>query len=245
MKGNRGPSSDERADALEEEMMARLPPPADVPHLRRGTGVLFGGDTPGGQSPPLALLAPMPKRPTLVDFFRLRFMPNTVTHMLQSATDALAKGEPEDIVFACLVHDLAVNLVKVDHGYWGAQMLEPYVSRKVSWAIRYHQALRFFPDRSVGYEYPQKYVEIFGPDYEPEPYVKAASREARRHKWYMAARMITVHDLYAFDREAQLPLEPFVDVIGRHFRQPKEGLGLDNSPSAHMWRTMMWPTRFL
>ena len=26
---------------------------------------------------------------------------------------------------------------------------------------------------------------------------------------------------------------------------PKEGLGWDNSPSAHMWRTIMWPTRFL
>jgi hypothetical protein len=40
-------------------------------------------------------------------------------------------------------------------------------------------------------------------------------------------------------------LDDFVDIIGRHFRQPKEGLGLDSSPSAHMWRTMMWPTRFL
>jgi hypothetical protein len=43
----------------------------------------------------------------------------------------------------------------------------------------------------------------------------------------------------------QVNLDDFVDIIGRNFKQPKEGLGLDNSPSAHMWRTMMWPTRFL
>jgi hypothetical protein len=33
--------------------------------------------------------------------------------------------------------------------------------------------------------------------------------------------------------------------IGRNFKQPKEGLGFDTSPSAHMWRTLNWPTRFL
>lgn len=40
-------------------------------------------------------LAPMPERPTLADFFMLRFAPRTVTHLLQSATDALRKGQPE------------------------------------------------------------------------------------------------------------------------------------------------------
>jgi hypothetical protein len=32
-----------------------------------------------------------------------------------------------------------------------------------------------------------------------------------------------------------------LDVIGRHFRQPREGLGNDNSPNAHMWRTLANP----
>jgi hypothetical protein len=31
------------------------------------------------------------------------------------------------------------------------------------------------------------------------------------------------------------------DFIGRHFKQPKEGLGNDGSPSAHMWRTLINP----
>jgi hypothetical protein len=120
-------------------------------------------------------------------------------------------------------------------------MLAPYVSEKISWAIRYHQALRFYPDPSVGYEYPEMYNRIFGKDYVPPPYIKKAYDEARNHKWYMEARMVTVHDLYSFDPNMKVSLDPFIDIIGRHFKQPKEGLGYDNSPVAHMWRTMIFP----
>jgi predicted HD phosphohydrolase len=230
-------TADERADALEERLMKELHQPA----VRRGTGVLFGGLTPSGAPIEIEPLAPMPRNPTLVDFFRLRFMPHTVTHLLQSASDALAKGEPEDTVLACLLHDIAINLLKVDHGYWAAQMLEPYVPENVSWAIRHHQALRFFADPSAGYEYPQRYVQIFGEGYQPEPYIREAYEQARRHKWYMQARMITVHDLYAFDPDRKVSLDPFIDLIGRRFRQPKEGLGFDGSPVAHMWRSLIYP----
>jgi hypothetical protein len=168
-------SPDALADTVEEWLMAQLPAPEP---MRPGAGLLFGGATPLGGPTPVAELSPMPRRPTLVDFFRLRFVPMTVSHMLQSAADAQRKGAPEEIVFACLVHDLAMNLVKVDHGYWTAQMLEPYVSGKVTWAIRHHQALRFFADKAAGYEYPDSYVRIFGKGYVPEPYIKAAYRAA-------------------------------------------------------------------
>jgi hypothetical protein len=84
-------------------------------------------------------------------------------------------------------------------------------------------------------------VEIFGEAYQPEPYIRAAYEEARKHKWYGEARMITVHDLYAFDKEMKVSLDPFVDIIGRGFKQPKEGLGFDGSPVAHMWRSLMYP----
>jgi hypothetical protein len=39
--------------------------------------------------------------------------------------------------------------------------------------------------------------------------------------------------------------DEFEDVVGRNFRQPREGLGFDGSPAAHMWRTMIWPNNFL
>jgi predicted HD phosphohydrolase len=239
--------SEAKAEALEHYMMDKLdeavageqvapaPPEATI---RRGAGSLFGPQGPAGDRK-MATLAPMPEKPTLVDFFNLRFAP--ANHVLQSATRALKTGMTEEIILACLLHDVVLNLVKVDHGWWGAQMLEPYVPEKVSWAIRYHQALRFYPDPSVGYEYPEQYVRIFGKDYEPQPHIKAAYDYARNHKWYMEARLITVNDLYAFDPNAKPSLDPFIDIIGRHFKQPKEGLGNDGSPTAHMWRTMMFP----
>jgi hypothetical protein len=61
----------------------------------------------------------------------------------------------------------------------------------------------------------------------------------------MTARMITVHDIYSFDPDVVVELDEFTDIIGRNFRQPEEGLGWDSSPSAHMWRTLIRPTRYL
>ena len=189
-------------------------------------------------------LPPMPERPTLFDFFRLRFGPSN--HLLQSARLAQKNGVGEKIVLACLLHDIAnIGFIRGDHGYWGAQLVEPYVDEEVSWAIRYHQALRFFPDESVGYGYPESYIKLFGPDYRPDGYIERDYRHARDHKWYMTARLLTVNDLYAFDPDVRVQLEEFTDIVGRNFRQPKEGLGFDASPSAHMWRTIMWPTKFL
>ena len=57
----------------------------------------------------------------------------------------------------------------------------------------------------------------------------------------MEPRLVTVNDLYAFDPNAKVSIDPFEDIIGRHFKTPKAGLGNDNSPSAHMWRTLANP----
>ena len=186
----------------------------------------------------------MPEKPTLMDFFKLRFGPTQ--HLLQSARLAQRNGLPEKLVLACLVHDIAIaGFIRGDHGYWAAQLVEPYVDEEVAWAIRYHQALRFFPDESVGYSYPKLYLELFGEDYVPDPYIQRDYQYARNHTWYMSARQICVNDLYAFDPDVRVELDEFTDVVGRHFRQPAEGLGFDDSPSAHMWRTIMWPTKYL
>jgi hypothetical protein len=189
-------------------------------------------------------LAPMPERPTLLDFFKYRFGP--AAHLLQSAALARKAGHEEKVVLACLLHDIGnIGFIRADHGYWGAQLLEPYVDEEVSWAIRAHQVLRFYPDEAVGYSYPARYIELFGADYKPEPHIERAYRRIRDHKWYMTARLITVNDIYSFDPNAVVSMDEFVDIIGRNFRQPEEGLGFDHSPSAHMWRTINWPNRFL
>lgn len=231
------------ADELEHEMMqsAGSSAQAEAPAkrrraVRRGAGGIFNAE----RRPELAEL---PERPALIDFFERRFGDGIVKHCLRSAQHALDDGQDEIHVMAALVHDTVLALMSADHGYWGADLLAPYVDERISWGIRYHQALRFFPDESVGYEYPELYVRMFGADFEPEEYVKEAYQTARKHKWYMHARMITVNDTYGFDKSVHPELETFVDIIGRNFRQPAEGLGYDGSPSAHMWRTLINPDR--
>ena len=138
----------------ERDPRALLPRPPD-----QGKRYLMGHDP---------RLPRMPDKPTLFDFFRYRFGP--AAHLLQSARLAQKNGTSEQIVLACLLHDIATSgFIRADHGYWAAQLVEPYVDAEVSFAIRYHQVLRFYPDESVGYRYPDSYVRLFGPDFKPEP----------------------------------------------------------------------------
>jgi hypothetical protein len=245
-----------KADALEDHMsrmldqalsagpgnlpkIQKFPTAAQVEALiptrtfRRGVGNLFA------QATNVKILETMPPRPTLLDFFRLRFAP--ANHVLQSAALAMKNGMSEEIILACLLHDTAQALMKTDHGWWAAQIYEPYVSEQVAFAIRYHQTLRYYPDPEVGYEYPDLYRLLFGEDYQPPEYIQNTYKWLRKHKWYMLPRWVTVNDLYAFDPHKSVSIEPFIDIIGRHFRQPQEGLGFDSSPVAHMWRSMARP----
>ena len=185
-------------------------------------------------------LPPMPANPTLVDFFNLRFM-STANHVLQSANLAMKNGMSEEIILACLLHDVVQELIRTDHGWWGAQLFEPYVPEKVTFAIRYHQTLRYYADPSVGYEYPELYKELFGVDYVPPDYIQETYKMVRKHPWYMEPRLVALNDLYSFDPNVVVTIEPFLDIIGRHFKQPKEGLGNDGSAVAHMWRTIIRP----
>jgi hypothetical protein len=205
----------------------------------RDPGTVFMmGDNPA--------LPTMPDRPTLKDFFQLRFSKIGAAHLLQSARVARERGLPEKVITACLLHDIAIaGLLSANHGYWGAQLVAPYVDEEIAWAIEKHEALRYFPDESVGYTYPQAYIDYFGPDYRPPGYLRREHDAARRHRWYMTSRLITINDIYSFDPQAAVDFGEFEDVVGRNFRQPEEGLGIDGSPVAHMWRTMIWPNNFL
>src|SRR5262245_61748700 len=117
-----GMSHEARADALEDyaihtldeavaQIQARLnngrPTPVRLPtaaeveaHIdgspnRRGVGNLF---VPSATRP-IGRLEAMPKRPTLADFFKLRFEP--ANHVLQSATRAMTTGMTEEVILAC------------------------------------------------------------------------------------------------------------------------------------------------
>lgn len=205
----------------------------------RDTGAVFMM----GQNPELCV---MPERPKLLDFFHFRFSDIAYMHLLQSAKLALDGGQDEKVVVACLLHDIANGaLLRSDHGYWGAQMIAPYVSEEIAWAVQQHQALRYFADESVGFKYPDSYNQFFGSDYKPPEYLCKAHEQARNHRWYMTSRLITVYDIYSFQDGWDIDPDQFTDIIGRHFKEPEEGLGFDNSPAAHMWRSMIWPHNFL
>src|SRR6201981_3387724 len=218
---NDAPTLSQRADALEAEMSRELdyiviksrlysmaegdmgPAPnagalmAKTPNAR----VLMGDDR---------RLPPMPEKPTLMDFFKCRFGP--AAHLLQSARHAVNAGLPENMVLACLLHDIStIGFIRGDHGYWGAQLVEPYVDEEVTWAIRAHQVLRFYPDPSVGHQYPEAYVQFFGADFQPEPYIEAAYKKMRAHRFYMTARLITLNDVYAFDPNLKVDIDEFAD----------------------------------
>jgi hypothetical protein len=248
-------SSEAKAEALESYMMQQLNnPPAANPSkkfpkaadieaqietrsYRRGVGNIFLNTQPNGK---VKKLTPMPAKPTFLDFFKLR-MEQTSNHVLQSANRAMKTGMTEEIILACLLHDTVHALIKTDHGYWGAQLYAPYVSEKVAFAIRYHQALRFYEDKEAGYEYPDLYRNMFGEDYVPLPHIQADYKMLKNHKWYMEPRLVTVNDLYAFEPGVVVTIDPFIDIIAKHFKNPKEGLGNDNSPVAHMWRAVAMP----
>jgi hypothetical protein len=216
------------APDIESELFAQLKP---------GT-VFMMGDNPA--------LPRMPPKPRLLDFFKSRLTDLTYRHLLTSAKRAMDAGQDEKIVLACLLHDISNGcLIRTDHGYWGAQMIAPYVDEEIAWAVQQHQALRYFADESVGYRYPDSYVKFFGEDYVPPDYIRAAAASAKRHRWYMSARLITLYDIYFFDTAQIVQPDIFEDIIGRHFREPEEGLGFDGSGVAHMWRTAIWPNNAL
>ena len=108
------------------------------------------------------------------------------------------------------------------------------------------------PDRLTNDRGEDVYVGYFrlAPDYHPLAWVARIDDESRVADITalvrgLAPRSIvrvdTVNDLYAFEPGVVLSIDPFLDIIGRHFKQPKEGLGNDGSPVAHMWRTIAMP----
>jgi hypothetical protein len=238
-------------DAVDRRRRIIMPPAAAVmgtpasghqgallAEARHPDTIFMMGDNPA--------LPKMPTCPTLKDFFLLRFGKIPRTHLLQSARVARENGLEEKVLMACLLHDIAIaGLLSANHGYWGAQMVRPYVDEEVSWAIEKHEALRYFADASVGYTYPDAYIDYFGPDYNPPDYVRREAAAARHHRWYMTSRLVTINDIYSFDPNVVVEFDEFEDLVGRNFRQPREGLGFDGSAVAHMWRTMIWPNNFL
>ena len=163
--------------------------------FRRGPGqTLLMGEDPR--------LPAMPDAPTLTDFFKCRFAKAWPyqQHLLQSANLAQENGLPEKMVLGCLLHDIAVaGFIRSDHGYWGAQMIAPYVDEEVSWAVRMHQCMRFFADEAAGYPYPEMYNEMFGSFFPRAIFaIQGCSLQSTEFPTYLAAHALNVFGPFLF-----------------------------------------------
>src|SRR6266850_986983 len=171
----------QRADALEEQMSRELDyiviksrlysmaegdmspaPNAGALMAKNPNARVLMGDDPR--------LPPMPEKPTLIDFFKYRFGP--AAHLLQSAKHAVNAGLPENMVLACLFHDIStLGFIRADY------RPDPYVEedyqrmRNHKWymsgrMITVHDIYSFDPDAVVELE---EFTDVIGRNFrQPE-----------------------------------------------------------------------------
>ena len=65
-------------------------------------------------------------------------------HSLQSATRAFKNKESEEMVVACLLHDIGDELAPLNHSEYAATILKPYVSEKTHWIIEKHGEFQMY-----------------------------------------------------------------------------------------------------
>ena len=119
-------------------------------------------------------------------------------HSLQTATRALNDKASEEMIVACLLHDIGDELAPLNHAECAAAILKPYVSEKTAWIVEKHGIFQMYyyahhlgfnkneRDKYKGHKYYpataefcEKWDQIsFDPNYkslllkEFEPYVK-------------------------------------------------------------------------
>ena len=65
-------------------------------------------------------------------------------HSLQSATRAYKNNESEEMIVACLLHDIGDELAPLNHSEYAATVLKPYVSEKTHWIIEKHGEFQMY-----------------------------------------------------------------------------------------------------
>ena len=65
-------------------------------------------------------------------------------HSLQTATRALNEKASDEMVVACLLHDIGDELAPLNHAECAATILKPYVSEKTHWIIEKHGIFQMY-----------------------------------------------------------------------------------------------------
>ena len=65
-------------------------------------------------------------------------------HSLQTATRALNEKNSDEMIVACLLHDIGDELAPLNHAECAAAILKPYVSEKTHWIIEKHGIFQMY-----------------------------------------------------------------------------------------------------
>jgi predicted HD phosphohydrolase len=125
-------------------------------------------------------------------------------HSLQSASRAYCNNESEEMVIACLLHDIGDTLAPYTHGEMVAAILKPYVEEKICWVIKYHGLFQMY-----------YYAHHTGGD-------RNARDMFKEHPYYQACvDFCELYDQNCFDPDYDsLPLEFFAPIVRRIFERP-------------------------
>lgn len=125
-------------------------------------------------------------------------------HSLQAATRAHRAGEDEDMVVACLLHDIGDMLGPANHSEVAAAVLRPYVPERIYWIVKHHGLFQ-------GYYYNHHY----GLD----PNARDIYRD---HEWFAdTARFCAEFDQISFDPSYEAEsLDFFEPMIKRVLAHP-------------------------
>ena len=130
-------------------------------------------------------------------------------HSLQSATRAHRNGESEEMVVACLLHDIGDELAPMNHAEYAATILKPYVSEKTHWIIEKHGEFQMY-----------YFAHHLGGD-------KNSRDKYKDHKYFQdTIDFCEKYDQNSFDPKYEsLPLEFFTPIVKKIFsRKPYSSL---------------------
>ena len=130
-------------------------------------------------------------------------------HSLQSATRAHRNGESEEMVVACLLHDIGDELAPMNHSEYAATILKPYVSEKTHWIIEKHGEFQMY-----------YFAHHLGGD-------KNSRDKYKDHKYFQdTIDFCEKYDQNSFDPKYEsLPLEFFTPIVKKIFsRKPYSSL---------------------
>ena len=130
-------------------------------------------------------------------------------HSLQSATRAFRNNESEEMIVACLLHDIGDELAPLNHSEYAASVLKPYVSEKTHWIIEKHGEFQMY-----------YYAHHLGAD-------RLKREKYKDHKYYQdTINFCEKYDQCSFDPEYKsMKLEEFAPMVKRIFaRKPYSSL---------------------